>query len=105
MFVVGRHHSTLSTRSTKPKSVTADSHATTQQVINRLAAIIRQIDETPDIKRAFELNTYAKAEIGRILNLRVRLMAANRQREAAHGQHLAADRLAERDFMRMGVVR
>ena len=83
----------------------ADSHATTQQVINRLAAIIRQIDETPDIKRAFELNTYAKAEIGRILNLRVRLMAANRQREAAHGQHLAADRLAERDFMRMGVVR
>ncbi|MGZ2260098.1 lytic transglycosylase domain-containing protein [Roseobacter sp. A03A-229] len=83
----------------------ADSYATTEQVINRLAAIIRQIDETPDIKRAFELNTYAKAEIGRILNLRVRLMAANRQREAAHGQHLAADRLSERDFMRMGVIR
>ena len=83
----------------------ADSHATAEQVISRLAAIIRQIDETPDVKRAFELNTYAKAEIGRILTLRVRLMAANRQREAAHGQHLAVDRLAERDFMHMGVIR
>ncbi len=83
----------------------ADSHATTEQVMNRLAAIIRQIDETPDIKRAFELNTYAKAEIGRILNLRVRLMATNRQREAAHSQHLAADRLAERNFMGMGVIK
>ena len=83
----------------------SDSHATTEQVISRLAAIIRQIDETRDVKRAFELNTYAKAEIGRILNLRVRLMAANRQRKAAHGFHLAADRLAERDFKRMGVIR
>ena len=42
-------------------------------------------------------------EIGRILNLRVRLMAANQQREAAYAQHLVADRLAERDFMQMGV--
>ena len=83
----------------------ADSHATAGQVISRLAAIIGQIDGTPDAKRAFELNTYARAEVGRILALRVRLMAANRQREAAHGQHLAADRLSERDFMRMEVVR
>ncbi|MCG7521908.1 lytic transglycosylase domain-containing protein [Ruegeria sp. Ofav3-42] len=83
----------------------ADNHATTEQVINRLAAIIRQIDSTPDVKRALELNTYAKAEIGRILNLRARLMAANQQRVAAHGQHLAVDRLAEREFMRMEVVR
>ncbi|MDP5218822.1 lytic transglycosylase domain-containing protein [Ruegeria sp. 2205SS24-7] len=83
----------------------ADSHATSDQIINRLAAIIRQIDEMPDIKRAIELNTYARAEIGRLLNLRIRLMAANHQRVAAHGRHLAADRLAERDFMQMGVIR
>ncbi len=83
----------------------ADSHATAGQVISRLAAIIGQIDATPDAKRAFELNTYARAEIGRILALRVRLMAANQKREAAYGQHLAADRLAERDFMRMEVAR
>ncbi len=74
-----------------------------EQVINRLRAIILQIDAQPNAKAAWELNTYAKAEIGRILNLRVRLMAANQQREAAYAQHLVADRLAERDFMQMGV--
>lgn len=81
----------------------ADSHATTEQVIARLRAIILQIDAQPNAKAAWELNTYAKAEIGRILNLRVRLMAANQQREAAHAQHLVADRLMEREFMQMGV--
>ncbi|WP_417728478.1 transglycosylase SLT domain-containing protein [Roseovarius sp.] len=81
----------------------ADSSATTEQVINRLRAIILQIDAQPNAKAAWELNTYAKAEIGRILNLRVRLMAANQQREAAYAQHLVADRLAERDFLQMGV--
>jgi hypothetical protein len=78
-------------------------HATTMQVINRLRAIILQIDAQPNAKAAWELNTYAKAEIARILNLRVRLMAANQQREAAHAQHLVADRLSEREFMQMGV--
>lgn len=81
----------------------ADSHATTKQVINRLRAIILQIDAQPNAKAAWELNTYAKAEIGRILNLRVRLMAANQMREAAFAQHLVADRLSERKFMQMGV--
>lgn len=81
----------------------ADSNATTGQVINRLRAIILQIDAQPNAKAAWELNTYAKAEIGRILNLRVRLMASNQQREAAYSQHLVADRLAEREFMQMGV--
>ena len=58
----------------------ADSSATTEQVINRLRAIILQIDAQPNAKAAWELNTYAKAEIGRILTLRVRLMAATRFR-------------------------
>lgn len=83
----------------------ADSHATAGQVISRLAAIIGQIDGMKDAKRAFELNTYARAEVGRILAQRVRLMAANQQRVASHGQHLADERLAERDFMRMEVDR
>lgn len=81
----------------------AGSHATTLQIINRLRAIILQIDAQPNAKAAWELNTYAKAEIARILNLRVRLMAANQQRQAAYSQHLVADRLAEREFMQMGV--
>lgn len=81
----------------------ASAQATTEQVVNRLAAIIRQIDEQPNVKTAMELNTYAKAEIGRILNQRARLMAANATRDAAFAQHLTADRLTERQFMVMGV--
>jgi len=81
----------------------ADSHATTQQVIARLSAIIHQIDEQPNAKAAIELNTYARAEIARILTLRTRLMAANQVREGAFAQHLVADRLAEHDFKQMGV--
>ena len=81
----------------------ADSHATTEQVIARLASIIRQIDEQPNAKAAFELNTYARAEIARILTMRTRLMAANQVREGAYAQHLVADRLAEHDFKQMGI--
>ena len=83
----------------------ADAHATTEQVVNRLAAIIRQIDAQPNVKAAIELNTYARAEIARILSLRVRLMAANQMRQAAHAQHLVVDRLEEREFMVMEVSR
>jgi len=81
----------------------ADSHATTTQVIARLTSIIRQIDEQPNAKAAVELNTYARAEVARILVMRTRLMAANQVREGAFAQHLVADRLAEQEFKRMGV--
>lgn len=81
----------------------ADSHATTGQVIARLASIIRQIDDQPNAKAAIELNTYARAEIARILTMRTRLMAANQVREGAYAQHLVADRLAEQEFKQMGV--
>jgi len=81
----------------------ADSHATTDQVIARLASIIRQIDTQPNAKAAIELNTYARAEVARILTMRTRLMAANQVREGAYAQHLVADRLAEQEFKQMGV--
>ena len=72
-------------------------------MIARLSAIIHQIDEQPNAKAAIELNTYARAEIARILTLRTRLMAANQVREGAFAQHLVADRLAEHGFKQMGV--
>ncbi len=81
----------------------ADSHATVDQVVARLSSIIRQIDDQPNVKAAIELNTYARAEIGRILVMRTRLMAANQVREGAIAQQLVADRLAEHDFKKMGV--
>ena len=82
----------------------ASSHATAGQVVNRLAAIIRQIDAQPNVKAAVELNSYARAEVGRILTQRLRLMAASRQREFTHAQHLVVDRLEERVFMAMEVT-
>ncbi|MDK3075416.1 lytic transglycosylase domain-containing protein [Sedimentitalea sp. JM2-8] len=82
----------------------ADAHATTEHVVNRLAAIIRQIDAQPDVKAAIEINTYARAEIGRILSLRLRLIAANETRAAAQAQYLAVDRIEERGFMTMEVT-
>lgn len=82
----------------------ADADATSGQVARRLAAIIRQIDTQPNVKAAQELNTYTKIEVGRILTLRLRLMAAAQQRQATYAQHLAADRLTERQFIRMEVA-
>ena len=67
----------------------------------RLGAIVTGIDAQPDVTAAVRHNTYARAELGRILAMRVRLMAADRVRQGAHAQHLAADRLAERRFARM----
>ncbi|MGH1355984.1 MAG: lytic transglycosylase domain-containing protein [Thalassovita sp.] len=81
----------------------ANSHATVEQVVARLSTIIRQIDDQPNAKAAIELNTYARAEVGRILVMRMRLMAANQVREGAVQQHLVADRLAEHEFKQMGV--
>ena len=81
----------------------AASHATAEQVIARLASIIRQIDAQPNARAALELNTYARAEIARILTMRARLMAASQIRSAAYTQHLTADRLAELEFKHMRV--
>lgn len=81
----------------------AGAHATTEQVVNRLAAIIRQIDLQPDVKAAIELNTYARVEIARILSLRLRLMAAKEVRSAAHTHHLAVNRIEEMEFKAMEV--
>ncbi|WP_244906694.1 MULTISPECIES: lytic transglycosylase domain-containing protein [Phaeobacter] len=82
----------------------ANSDETIDEVVARLSSIIRQIDEQPNVKAAIELNTYARAEIARILVMRTRLMAANQVREAAQEQHLVADRLAEYEFKRMEVA-
>ena len=79
----------------------AGSHASAQAVVARLRAIVTGIDAQPDVTAAVRHNTYARAELGRILAMQARLMAADQVRQGAHAQHLAADRLAERRFARM----
>ena len=80
------------------------SHASALQVVARLRGIVQGIDAQPDVSAAMAHNTYARAELGRILAMRLRLMAARGVRGGAHAQHLAADRLAERGFARMGLT-
>ena len=79
----------------------AGSHASAQAVVARLRAIVEGVDAQPNVTAAVRHNTYARAELGRILAMRVRLMAAEGVRQGAHAQHLAADRLAERRFAGM----
>lgn len=84
-------------------SYAAGSHGSAVAAVARLRGIVEGIDAQPDVASAMAHNTYARAELGRVLAMRVRLLAAENARQAAHGQHLAADRLAERRFARMGV--
>ena len=79
----------------------AASHASAQAVVQRLRTIVTGIDAQPDVTAAMRHNTTARAELGRILAMRVRLLAAEQVHQGAHAQHLAADRLAERRFARM----
>ena len=81
----------------------AGSHGSAVAAVARLRSIVEGVDAQPDVTSAMAHNTYARAELGRVLAMRVRLLAAENQRQAAHGQHLAADRLAEWRLKRMGV--
>lgn len=60
-----------------------DTSAMTATVLERLRRIIAAIDEQPDLKAAFDLNTYARAEIARILILWMRMKAADRVQHAS----------------------
>ena len=82
----------------------AGSHGSASRGVARLRAIVDGIDAQPDVSAAVAHNTYARAELGRVLAMRLRLMAARGVREGAHAQALAADRLAERRFARMEVT-
>ena len=85
-------------------SYAAGSHASARQVAARLRDLVAGIDAQPDVTAAMRHNTYARAELGRILVMLTRLRAAGQVRRGAHAQHLAADRLAERQFARMTLV-
>ena len=65
----------------------------------RIQDIVRRIGATEDIQESLALNTYARAELVRLVAARLRLKAARTQPlSAAHLQQAAA-RLAEQEFM------
>lgn len=70
-----------------------------QAAAMRLQDIIRRIGETTDVQEAMALNTYARAELARIVAIRTRLKAARTQPLSDEQIALAAAQAAERQFM------
>jgi hypothetical protein len=65
----------------------------------RIAAIIERIDQTEDIHEALALNTYARAELVRLVAIRTRLKAVQTAPLSAEQIAIAALQAQERRFM------
>jgi hypothetical protein len=65
----------------------------------RVQDIITRIGETDDIHAAMSLNTYARAELARLVAIRTRLKAAHTQPLGAAELAMAAAQAREQDFM------
>ena len=70
-----------------------------QAAAQRLSYIIGIIGETEDVQEALALNTYARAELARIVAIRTRLKAARTRPMSDEQIALAAAQAAERRFM------
>ena len=70
-----------------------------QQAALRIRDIVIRIGETEDIQESMALNTYARAELVRLMAARIRLQAARTQPLSAAQLQQAAARMAEQDFM------
>ncbi|MEM9590904.1 MAG: lytic transglycosylase domain-containing protein [Pseudomonadota bacterium] len=70
-----------------------------QQAALRIRDIVIRIGETEDIQQSMALNTYARAELVRLMAARIRLQAARTQPLSAAQLQQAAARMAEQDFM------
>ncbi len=65
----------------------------------RVQNIISRIGETDDIHAAMSLNTYARAELARLIAIRTRLKAAHTRPLSAAELAMAAAQAREQDFM------
>ncbi len=65
----------------------------------RVQDIITRIGETDDIHAAMSLNTYARAELARLIAIRMRLKAAHTRPLSAAELAMAAAQAREQDFM------
>jgi len=65
----------------------------------RVQDIIRRIGETDDIHAAMSLNTYARAELARLIAIRTRLKAAHTRPLSAAELAMAAAQAREQNFM------
>lgn len=77
----------------------SNSMATIEASAQRLTAIVERIGETEDVHEAMALNSYARAENGRLLALFSRLLAARAKPASAAALAQATERQQEKDFM------
>ena len=70
-----------------------------RQAALRVQDIVRRIGETEDIQESMALNTYARAELVRLMAARTRLQAARTQPLSAEQLAQASARMAEAEFM------
>ncbi|MDJ0826944.1 MAG: lytic transglycosylase domain-containing protein [Rhodobacter sp.] len=76
-----------------------NSPAAIRQVALRIQDIVTRIGGTEDVQESLALNTYARAELVRLMSARIRLKAARTQPLSAAHFAQAAARIAEQDFM------
>ncbi|MCI5041107.1 MAG: lytic transglycosylase domain-containing protein [Donghicola eburneus] len=69
----------------------------------RVQDIITRIGETDDIHAAMSLNTYARAELARLIAIRTRLKAAHTRPLSAAELAMAAAQTREQDFMQFNL--
>ena len=77
----------------------SSSPAAIRQTALRIQDIVTRIGETEDIQESIALNTYARAELVRLMAARIRLKAARTRAVSAAQLAQAAARMAENEFM------
>ena len=73
--------------------------AAIRQAALRISDIVERISETEDVQESIALNTYARAELVRLVAARIRLQAARTRVLSAEELALASARMAEGAFM------
>ena len=77
----------------------SSSPAAIRQAALRVQDIVLRIGETEDVQESLALNTYARAELVRLMAARIRLNAARTRALSAAQLAQAAARMAEQEFM------
>ena len=70
-----------------------------RQAALRLRDIVTRIGDARDVQESLALNTYARAELVRLVSARIRLKAARTRAMSVAQLAQAAARRAEQDFM------
>ncbi len=76
-----------------------NSPAAIRQATLRIRDIVERISETEDVQESMALNTYARAELVRLVSARIRLKSARTRLLSAEDLAQAAARMAEGEFM------